>query len=74
MEQRIVDICEKLCNKTLEWEEPLFSTGLLDSYLIMELIAMLEIEFQIMFDEKELQTLENFQCINNIIEIVRKKL
>lgn len=73
MEQKIADICAKMCNKELDYDEQLFRAGLLTSYLVMELIVILEEEFQILFEPEEIMCLDNFQCINSIIEIVKKK-
>lgn len=74
MDQKIVEICENLCCKKLLRNEQLIVSGIFDSYLIMELICALEEEFCIKFDTEEITNLDNFSCINSIVQIIRKKL
>lgn len=73
MDKRIAEICENLCLKKLSWDEQLIVSGILDSYQIMELICKLEEEFDIKYEPEEITNLDNFSCINKIIEITKKK-
>lgn len=73
MDKKIAEICENLCCKKLLWNEQLIVSGILDSYQIMELICKLEEEFDIKYEPEEITNLDNFSCINSIIEITKKK-
>lgn len=74
MKKKIIEICEALCCKELALDEQLILTGVMDSFKIMELICALEEEFQITFLPEEITELDNFSCINQIVDIVDKKI
>lgn len=73
MKEKILKICCELCHKELSDEEELIATGILDSFKIMELIAILEEEFNIMFSPEEIMELDYFSSVNHIVEIVGRK-
>lgn len=73
LKDRILEICNDVCHKELSVDEQLIITGLLDSFKIMELICSLEEEFHIEFLPEEISELDNFSCVNHIINIVVKK-
>lgn len=73
MKNRIMKICEDLCYKKITPDEQLIMTGLLDSYKIMELICMLEKEFHITLLREEISNVDNFSCVNSIMDLVNKK-
>lgn len=73
MKEKILKICCELCNKELSDEEELIATGILDSFKIMELIASLEEEFNIMFSPEEIMELDHFSSVNRMAEIVIRK-
>lgn len=74
MKEKILNICEALCYRELAPDEQLILTGILDSFKIMELICALEEEFQITFMPDEITELDNFSCINRMVDIVGRKL
>lgn len=74
MQEKILKICEDLCCRRLLMDEELIKTGLLYSFKIMELICTLEEEFPIVFEPEEISNLEHFSSVNNIVEIVSRKL
>lgn len=74
MENKILEMCEKLCNKKLMTDEQLIITGLFDSFQLMELICNLEEGFHVTFLPEEISNLENFSCVNNIVDIINTKL
>lgn len=73
LEGKIKEICDTLCHKELKQQEQLIHSGVLDSFLLMELICTLEEEFQITFQPDEIEELDHFSCVQNITEIVRRK-
>lgn len=73
MREKILKICKDLCCKEVAADEQLIITGLLDSYKIMELICSLEGEFQIVFQPEEISELDNFSCVDRIVDIVNHK-
>lgn len=74
MKGKILNMCENICRKKLEADEQLIITGLFDSSGIIELIANLEDEYQIVFFPEDILNLDNFSCVNNIVNIVKIKL
>ena len=74
MKEKIQNICENICNKKLSVSEELIKSDFLDSYGIMELIDMLEKEFQIIFSLEEISDSQKFSCIKKISETVMKKI
>lgn len=74
MQEKILEICRNLCCKEITADEQLLATGLLYSFKIMELICTLEEEFSIVFESEEITNMENFYSVNNIIELVKRKI
>ncbi len=73
MQEKIQDICEKLCGKDIGLDEQLIISGQLDSFNFMKLICSLEEEFHITFLPEEISDLDNFSCVNSIVGIVGRK-
>lgn len=74
MKEKILKLCEELCCETLTPEEQLITTGLLNSYKIIELICSLEDGFHITFLPEEITKLDNFSCVDHIFGIVKDKI
>lgn len=74
MKKRIIQICEDLCCKNIEKDEQLIETGILDSYKIMELISGLELEFHISLHKDDISDLNNFACVDNIVDLICRKI
>lgn len=73
MKERILMICKEIsCEDILE-DTQLITSGLFDSYMVMELIDSLEKEYEIKFYSEEIMNLDNFSCVNCIFKIVSKK-
>jgi acyl carrier protein len=53
----------------LEPDDPLFSTGVIDSFGVLELIAFLEDSFQVTIDTGR-HELSEFDSVNRIVELV----
>lgn len=53
----------------LEPDDPLFSTGVIDSFGVLELIAFLEDAFQVTIDTGR-HELSEFDSVNRIVELV----
>ena len=71
--QKVLEICEELCGRPISPTEELITTGMLNSFKIMELISVLEKEFQIIFLPEEIADLDNLSCIDNILSFIMKK-
>ncbi|MBW2661977.1 MAG: acyl carrier protein [Deltaproteobacteria bacterium] len=56
---------------TINHEEPLIEGGLIDSMGILKLIAFLEEEYKVTFEDEDI-TAENFATINAIAALVQK--
>jgi acyl carrier protein len=52
-------------------DDPLLSTGIIDSFAILELIAFLEEAFQVTIDPSR-QRLTEFETINSIVKVVER--
>ncbi|MBD3426732.1 MAG: acyl carrier protein [Candidatus Omnitrophica bacterium] len=57
----------------LKNDESLFGSGIVDSLRLFELIAFIERSFRISVRMSEI-TLENFDSVDNIAKLVKKKL
>jgi acyl carrier protein len=55
---------------TLKHDDPLFSTGVIDSFGVLELIAFLEDTFRITIDTTR-HELGEFDSVDKIVELVR---
>jgi len=60
-------------NKKVPEHESLLGSGVIDSTGILELIAFLEQEYNVKFEDNELVA-ENFDSINNIKAFLAKKI
>jgi acyl carrier protein len=58
--------------KTLENDESLIDSGVIDSTGVLELIAFLEQKFQVKFEDNELVA-ENFDSVNKIVRFIATK-
>lgn len=74
MEKKILEICKELCCREISYGEPLITTGILDSYKIMEIMCNLEEEFHITFLPEEISDMENFSTVNNMIALCKRKI
>lgn len=73
MHEKILKICEELCCTELVSDEPLISTKLLDSFRLMELICILEEEFQITCTPEEITEFDHFSSVDHIVDFVAGK-
>ncbi len=73
MNEKVLKICSELCCRELFVEEELITTGILDSYKLMELVCSLEDEFSITFSPEEIMELDHFSSVNHIVDIVSRK-
>lgn len=56
----------------LSAEEPLISSGYLDSMTLVSLVIALQTEFSVEFDIADM-SVENFQCVRSISELVQSR-
>lgn len=70
---KIKNICEELCGREILPKEQLITTGVLDSFMLMELICSIEEEYQIKFLPEEITDLDHFSCLDSMVEIVKNK-
>lgn len=72
MEEKVLELLADIDEEILTFEgENLFEAGLLDSFLVIDLVAELEDAFDIEIDAKYVLE-ENFKTKNNIIALIRK--
>ena len=72
MEKKVMELLKEIDEEILEFEgENLFEAGLLDSFLVIDLISELEDAFDIEIDAKYVLE-ENFKTKENIITLMRK--
>lgn len=70
METKILEVLDKIDEDIRNYDgENLFDAGLLDSFLLIELVGLLEEEFDIEIDA-ELVIQDNFKSIKAIMELV----
>lgn len=53
-------------------EDPLFTTGIIDSAMLLDLVVLLEKKYQIRISSGEL-TLDNFNTVSGMIKLINKK-
>ena len=72
MEKKVMELLKEIDEEILEFEgENLFEAGLLDSFLVIELVSELEDAFDIEIDAKYVLE-ENFRTKENIIKLMKK--
>lgn len=72
MEERVLELLKEIDEGILTFEgENLFEAGLLDSFLVIDLVAELEDTFDMEIDAKYVLE-ENFQTKENIIALMKK--
>lgn len=72
MEEKVLELLKEIDEEILEYEgENLFEEGLLDSFLVIDLVSELEEAFDIEIDAKYVLE-ENFRTKENIIGLVKK--
>lgn len=73
MEEKLVNIIEAISdgNKVEGYDTDLFSTDVLDSFAIAQLISEIEDNFGIEVDPEDIIP-ENFDTINHIAELLKK--
>jgi len=70
MEERVLEILAEINEEILDYDgDSLVESGLLDSFQIVDLVGMLEEEFDIEIDA-ELVVVENFETKEAIIEML----
>ncbi len=70
MEERVLEILAEINDEILEYDgDSLVESGLLDSFQIVDLVGMLEEEFDIEIDA-ELVVVENFETKEAIIKML----
>lgn len=74
MKEKILMICKEICCDEISEDTQLITSGLFDSYMVMELIDGLENEFKITLIPEEIMNLDNFSCVNYIADFVDRKL
>ncbi len=72
MEEKILELLKDIDEEILTFEgENLFEAGLLDSFLVIDLVAELEDAFDMEIDAKYVLE-ENFRTKDNIIALMKK--
>lgn len=71
MEEKVLDLLKEIDEDILEYEgDNLFEAGLLDSFLVIDLVSELEEAFDVEIDAKYVLE-ENFRTKENIIKLVK---
>lgn len=73
MKEKILEICSELCYRELSEGEELITTGILDSFKLMELVCSLEEEFNITFSPEEIMELDHFSNVNHMVDMIDRK-
>lgn len=74
MEQKIMDLLKDIDEEILAFEgENLFEAGILDSFMVIDLVGELEDAFDMEIDAKHVLE-ENFRTKENIIALMKKLL
>lgn len=74
MEERVLEILAEINEEILDYDgDSLVESGLLDSFQIVDLVGMLEEEFDIEIDA-ELVVVENFETKEAIMEMLESIL
>ena len=72
MEQKILELLREIDEEILTFEgENLFEAGLLDSFLVIDLVGELEDAFDLEIDARYILE-ENFRTKENIIALMKK--
>ena len=72
MEDKILELLDNINHEILTYEgDSLFDAGLLDSFLVIDLVSELEEAFGIEIDAKYMRE-ENFKSKENMIALMRK--
>lgn len=72
MEEKLLDLLKEIDEDILEYEgENLFEAGLLDSFLVIDLVSEIEEAFDIEIDAKYVLE-ENFRAKENIMKLVKE--
>lgn len=71
MEEKVLDLLKEIDEDILEYEgDNLFEAGLLDSFLVIDLVSELEEAFDVEIDAKYVLE-ENFRTKEKIIKLVK---
>lgn len=73
MEEKIMSICGKYCEREIGPDEELIKSKLISSFNLLEMICELEAEFGLEFQPEEIQKLEHFSTVSNIVALVRTR-
>lgn len=72
MEEKVLELLKEIDEEILTFEgDNLFEAGLLDSFLVIDLVAELEEAFDMEIDAKYVLE-ENFKTKESIIDLVKK--
>jgi len=58
--------------RKLSWDEPLISSGLIDSFSLVDLALFIEDNFDVHLDDTEL-TSETFDSLRQLAELIRQR-
>jgi len=72
IEKTLINYFKEKTDTTVTSETLLLEDKIIDSMGVMELLAFIESEFKVEFTDDDL-TVDNFQCINSIISMIRAK-
>lgn len=72
MKEKVLKICEEICCTEISMKDSLITTGLVDSYRILEIVNCLEEEFNVVFSPKDITNLANFSCVEAIADCIQK--
>lgn len=70
---RIKEIIKHHCLKEVQDEEELLKSGLLDSFMLLEVICELEDTYQLELSPEDISNMENFTSVKNIRELISRK-
>jgi len=68
-------ICQDLLNqkeKTLTGQDPLLSSGLIDSFHVVDLALFVEDTFGVILEDTELNT-ETFDTLSELVELIKQR-
>lgn len=73
MEEKILDILDGYLTDNVSADDELLDSKILSSYDLVELICELETLCDIKFTRDDIQNMENWSTINNIINLIKSK-
>lgn len=73
MEEKILDVLKEYLTDNVSADDELLNSKILNSYDLVELICELETLCDIKFTRNDIQNMENWSTINNIINLIKSK-